>query len=132
MANINGKQIGAIYALVKKLNLDKANVVWGASAGRTEHVSELSNEEANLLIKYLKSQDPDEAKCEKARKVIISMAHELGYRKPGTTKVDMVKLDEWCMKYGKYKKKLNQHKLDELNKLQWQFGEYHRKFVRDY
>lgn len=132
MAEINGKQIGAIYALVNKLKLNKADVVAGASDGRTEHVSELSNEEANLLIKYLKSQDPDEVKCEKERKRIISMGHDLGYRKKGTTKIDMVQLDGWCVKYGMFKKKLNQHNLEELQKLRWQFKQYHDDFIKDY
>lgn len=132
MTNINKKQIAAIHTLISKLNLPKADIVIGASSGRTESVGGLTSAEANDLIKYLKSQDPEEKKAEKVRRVIISMAHELGYRKPGTKKVDMAKLDEWCMKYGKFKKKLNQHSLSEVNELRWQFGQYHGKFIRDY
>lgn len=127
-------QRGCIYALIGKLDLreQKANLVLGASSGRTEHVNDLSKQEAIDLIKYLKSQDPDEVKCEEVRRAIISMAHLTGYRTSGTTKVDMEKLDNWCKKYGKFKKALNSHTLKELHKLQWQFKQYYEKELRKY
>lgn len=128
------QQKGAIAVLINKLGLkeQKGAIVAGFSSMGHESTKELTEQEARQLIMHLKTLDPDEKKCEKLRKTIISMAHEMGYRKPGTTKVDMVKLDDWCVNYGKYKKKLNQHKYDELLVLQWQFKQYHDKFIKEY
>lgn len=129
---INNAQMKAVYALVKKLKLDKVDLVSGTSNGRTEHLSDLSKAEANSLIMYLKSQDPDEKKAEKQRRKVIAIAHEMGWHYPGTHKVDMPRLDRWCKTYGKYKKKLNHHNLKELPQLITQFEQVRIDYLKSF
>lgn len=129
----NKEQKGIIGLLVVKLGLQKRKkeMTLGFSGGRTDTTTDLTPEEARAYIKYLKSQDPDEVKAEKMRKKIISMAHELGYRKPGTKEVDMKKLDEWCVKYGYKHKKLNRYLVDELPLLVTQFEKRYDSHVKN-
>jgi hypothetical protein len=122
-------QIKCIAINIKRRNMRKEDVISGASAGRTEHISELYLREGIELIKYLKKQDPDEIKAEKMRRKIISMAHEVGYRKPGTKQVDMKKVDSWCTQYGYMHKKLNQYNLHELPGLVTQFELYYKSYL---
>lgn len=119
----NNKQKGAIGALVAKLHLEenKADLVASFSGGRCTSSKDLYSEEANALITHLRSQDPDEIAADKMRKKMISLAHEAGYRIPGTKKVDMKRLDEWCKKYGYLHKSLDNYTLKELPLLITQF-----------
>lgn len=126
--DISKNQLGAIYALIKKLKLDKPAVIDGATNGRTEHVSEMTKGEATALIKYLKSVDPEEESNERMRKKIISLGHEIGYKIAGTNKIDMKRLDQWCIDYGKFRKKLDRHTHNELAQLVTQFKAYASKF----
>lgn len=132
MTDIKKYQITIIHTLISKLKLDKATLVSGASDGRTESVGGLSYPEAVDLIKYLKSQDPEEKAAERMRRKIISIGHELNYCKPGTTKIDMERVDEWCLKYGKFKKKLDHHNYHELVELVTQFKEYRRHYMENF
>lgn len=127
-------QLSCIGALINKLNLQdqKNDMVRGFTNGRTDSRADMYMNEAADMIRHLKKLDPEEQKCEEKRRVIISMAHECGYRKPGTTKVDMVRLDGWCTKYGKFKKKLNQHNYKELLELIYQYKQYYASYLRDY
>ena len=129
----NKEQKVIIGVLVTKLGLQKRKkeMTLGFSGGRTDTTTDLTPDEARAYIKYLKSQDPDEIAADKMRKKIISMAHELGYRIPGTTKVDMIKLDEWCIKYGHKHKKLNQYLVDELPLLVTQFEKRYDSHVKN-
>lgn len=130
-SDITKGQIACIHAMVKKLNLtaSKADMVLGFTGERTASVGDMYLDEAKAMIQYLKSQDPEEQSAEKQRRYIISMAHECGYRKPGTTKVDMVKLDNWCVNYGYLHKKLNQYRQHELPKLVTQFEKVYKDYL---
>lgn len=130
----NKGQLACLGAMITKLKLQssKESIVLGFTNGRTDSRADMYKEEATAMIKYLKSLDPDEQKAEKQRRYIISMAHECGYRKPGTTKVDMKRLDEWCVKYGMYHKKLNQHNVDEIPHLVTQFKERYKSYLKNF
>lgn len=127
-------QLGCIHALVNKLKLQhlKEEMVRGFSGGRASSTADLYVDEAAAYIKHLKAQDPEEKAAEKMRRKIISMAHECGYRKPGTTVIDMVKLDAWCVKYGHKHKKLNQYRYADLPKLVTQFQNMYKQFLSSY
>lgn len=131
MEQLTRGQIACIHAMLFKLAMQskKEDLVAGFSGGRTEHVSELHKEEAIAMIKHLKSLDPEELGAEKMRKRIISMAHECGYRFPGTTRVDMARLDQWCVTYGYLHKKLNQYQYKELPKLVTQFEGVYKSYL---
>lgn len=130
-SDITKGQIACIHAMVKKLNLtsSKGDIVLGFTDGRTDSVGDMYLDEAKAMIQWLKSQDPEEQSAERQRRYIISMAHECGYRKPGTTKVDMVKLDSWCVNYGYLHKKLNQYRQHELPKLVTQFEKVYKDYL---
>ncbi|MFN4249078.1 MAG: hypothetical protein ACK4EY_15225 [Flavipsychrobacter sp.] len=129
---ISKGQLSCIHALITKLNLKerKADIVRGFSGERTSTSSYMYMHEATDMIRYLKSLDPEEQANEKMRRYIISMAHECGYRIPGTTKVDMKRLDGWCKEFGKYKKTLNRHNHKELVELVTQFKERYKSHLR--
>lgn len=108
----------------------KTEIVLGSSNGRTESTKELTLEEAKSLISYLKSIDPDEASADKMRKKIISMAHEMNWRVPGSAKADMKRIDGWCKEYSKLKKSLDNHTLQELPALVTQFKFVYNSYIR--
>ena len=121
-------QLIIINTLVSKLGIRKEvkqQMVIGFSYGRETSTTQLTGEEATAFIQHLKSIDPgermNEEKAERMRRKIISMAHEINWRIPGTTKVNMLKVDAWCIKYSPQKKKLNHHKVNELAGLVTQF-----------
>ena len=124
MQLLNKGQLIAINTLISKLKFtkeQKATMVSGFTAGRSDSSKDLSMSEAALLISHLKSQDPDEQKAEKMRRKIISMAHELHWHQPGAVQIDMKRVDGWCKTYGFGKKGLNSYSLAELPKLVTQF-----------
>ena len=125
---VSRAQMGCIKALFKKLNTADADaVVLGFSPASGGHVSNMLVPEGIALIRHLKSLDPDEKAAEVMRRKMIALAHELQWQKEGTKKVDMVKLDGWCKKFGMYKKSLNQHTIKELPLLISQFEIMYKK-----
>ena len=54
--------------------------------------------------------------AERQRRKVISLAHELRWHLPGG-KVDMAKVNAWCVAYGPEKKPLNAYPVKELAKL---------------
>lgn len=117
-----------IHALFHSTGLlpHKKNIIGGISFGRTESSKELSIEEANMLITYLQNEANNSRTGEAAnrmRRKIISMAHQLHWYLPGTQKINMQRINNWCTQYGYLHKKLNDHNAAELTKLVSQFKE---------
>lgn len=104
------------------LNEQKANLVTGFTAGRSDSSKDLTNEEAKQMIHYLatKANEHGEA-ANKMRRKILSMAHEMHWHLTGTQKVDMERLNNWCTTLGYGKKALNKYTYEELPKLVTQF-----------
>ena len=125
-------QIGCIHAMLNKLGLmaQKATLTQSFTEGRSESLSDLTLPEATAFIQHLKRQDPEEQKAEKMRRKIISMAHEMAWRIPGTTRIDMVRLDAWMEKSSIQHKKLNRYQLAELPALVTQFEKVHESFLK--
>lgn len=120
------------YGLLKTTGLtsQKASLVNAFTNGRSTSSKDLNDYEAIELIKFLKGQTAgkDDA-AQKMRRKMISLAHELHWHVPGTGKVDMEKLNGWCVNNGKYKKLLNDHSYEELVNLLSQFKIVHAKFL---
>lgn len=130
MTQINPGQLKALNTLVSKLGIDKETksiMVQGFSSGRCISSKELLSDEANDMIKHLKSLDPEEAKAEKMRRKIISLAHEMGWKVDN--KADMKRIDNWCMVYGHGKKRLNSYTYKELPTLVSQFESVYKYFL---
>lgn len=122
--NATPKQIKAIYAAIHRLGLagEKETLVAAFSSDRTEKVSELTSTEASQFIQTLLKRD----KADAMRKKIISMAHQLWWR-DDAGKADLKRIDAWCENYGAFKKKLNEHSINELPKLVTQFERFYKR-----
>lgn len=124
MPNLTKEQLMTIHTLFSKLGMTKEQkdtIVTGFLGGRSKSSKDLTVKEATSLISHLKSLDPSEKKAEVMRRKILSLAHEMGWKKPGSTSIDMIRVDQWCIKYSYAHKKLNHYTLPELPKLVTQF-----------
>lgn len=120
MTTAQNKTVHALFHSTGLMH-HKKTIVGGISFGRTESCKELTVEEASHLIEYLKAQEKDNAQAQKMRRKIISMAHQLHWHLPGTQKIDMERVNNWCTQYGYGHKKLNDYTYPELPKLVTQF-----------
>lgn len=128
----NQAQVKAIYSLLGKNGLrdEKENIVRSFTTGRTTSVRAMSFNQAAALIGHLKSLDVEDKAGDKMRNKIISMAHEMGWRKPGTDQIDMKHLNGWCIAHSYLKKKLDDYKYRELPKLVSQFEEVYKSYLK--
>jgi len=120
-------QYGYILGLYKKINVDLTEddkyVIQGFSI-----------EEAQTQISKLKEMLGIDDKKDALRKGIISMAKSIGWlvENPANSqepKIDLERLENWCLKYGMFHKALNEMTEAELGKTlkQFQFGPYKTK-----
>lgn len=120
-------QVKCVNTLISKLGLkeQKANIISGATDGRSESSGELKMPEATELIKYLKSKDPEEVRAEVMRRKLIGMAYERAGLARNAEKTDKQKvvnwLNGWCVQYGYLHKALNSYRYNELPMLVSQF-----------
>ena len=117
------KQLHTLLSASGLMN-EKANLVLGFSDGKSESSKGLTDSEAREMISYLQKQKNDEKNApteNKMRRKMISMAHEMHWRLTGAQKVDMLRLNGWCIHYGYLHKKLNDYTYIELPKLVTQF-----------
>lgn len=108
----------------------KAELVYGYSGNRTSSSKELTMMEAAALISYLKGLPNEQAQCQLMRRKIIAKAHKMRWEKNG--KADMQRIENWCLQYGGFKKRLNDHTYNELVQLVTRFDNMYRKFVASF
>lgn len=101
----------------------KQAVCLDVSGGRTSHLSQLTINEGRVLIRDLQGQVPA-TPADRMRRKIIHLALELGWTRDG--KIDMAHLDNWCLKYGGFGKKLDDHAPAELPKVVTAMERNHR------
>lgn len=124
-----------ISMLLHKLQLmpQKASIVGGISFGRTESIRELTEDEKDDLVNYLHEEQRNRNEVNngdnRMRRKIISKAHELHWHLPGTQKADMDRINNWCIKYGPFKKRLNLHSSKELPILVTAFENMYRSVI---
>lgn len=129
--NITPAQIGKIKTLMSQKGLlaYSEDLATSFTDGRTPRVSQMNNTEAWLLIKHLEEGGQPTAKTKMQRK-ILSLAHEQNW-KMFDGKIDMKRVNDWCIKYGYLHKKLNDYTESELPTLVTQFekayGDYLNK-----
>jgi len=126
------KLIKAIHSLLGDHHLreEKESIVHQFSAGRTTHVSDLRKSEALELIGHLKSLDEKERSATKMRNKVLSLAHEMNWRKQGTDEIDMSHVNNWCIAKSYLKKKLDDYTYAELPKLVSQFEEVYKSYLK--
>ncbi len=112
------------------LTPQKADLVSGFTNGRSDSSKDLTNEEAKKMIAYLNSTaDIHNEKSNKMRRKIISLAHEMHWHLSGTQKIDMPRLNAWCVKFGYLKKELNKYRYNELTTLVTQFTAVYNSYL---
>jgi hypothetical protein len=120
------------------LTNEKATLADEFSNGRTSRTSELYTTECDALIRHLAAAlgqrvlaptPEQEEQSDRMRRKILSLAHEMRWHLPGTSKVDMARVNAWCDTYGYKKFHLNQYTHAELTKLVSQFKIVYRKYL---
>ena len=129
---ISPAQVRCVYAQLRELGMtdEVRSIVSAYTARRTDRVPEMNGLEAHELITALKQQNPLEARAIVMRNKILSMAHEMNWRKPGTTEVDMQHVNNWCCTYGHLKKKLDAYTYRELPELVSQFEIIYQQYLK--
>jgi hypothetical protein len=133
---INPSQNRRLHQLLNQtgLNGQKPTLIYSISQGRTESSKDLSNIEADQLIKYLEQQldKKDIADKESAnvmRRKIIAFCHKLKwYTEDG--KIDYKSIDSFCMQRGHAHKPFNDYTVKELPTLVTQFQNVYNSFLK--
>lgn len=112
-----------LFAILKRIGSTKEEAALLGSVDRapenkTESLRELNDSEFNSLMTRLErfNQVPP---GDKMRKSMIAMARQMRWykvriHKDDPIKVDMKRIDDWCIKYGQFKKPLMGHNVAEL------------------
>jgi hypothetical protein len=137
---ITKQQIIQFNTLVHKQNLtnQKAQMVGGATNGRTESSGKLYYNEAADLIKQLQAMQPVQQwkpkPGELQRRKIIAIAYNMHWEIPnpkgGKPIADMKRINDWCIKFGFGHKKLNDYTVQELPKLVSIFEIVYKQFLK--
>lgn len=130
------KESSRLWLQIGKCRIPKENVkdlVYSFTNGRETSTTKLTSEECNAMMDHLwkmyekmkhveglKANAEDDAKGQRMRRKIISICHEMDWRREGG-KIDMYRINEFCMKRGFAKKRLNDYSSQELPKLVTQF-----------
>lgn len=106
-----------LHTLLHSLGLSdqKRELVGTYTNGRTTGSAEMDDEEAGALIDHLERYAMTMEKSRKSntmRRKIIAMAHQLGWTAHG--KIDMARVNAWCVKNGFGHKPLNAYSYEEL------------------
>ena len=145
---ITKDQIRQVYACLKRLSemtlIDtqdlKENLVFEVTNGRTEHLSDLTNSEADELIKHLNDRmkpaapvaKPQAKQGDKIRKTIFHCAYEMRLINNRMTNEEKVAtINGYIAGHEKIglKKKLNEYTIPELQALCFQFSVFLKHFL---
>ena len=78
--------------------------------------------ETQALIKYLQGVLGANANSkDKMTRKILSMAHEMNWELPGSKRVDLQRVNNWCIRFSGQNKPLDAFKYQELPALVTQF-----------
>jgi hypothetical protein len=110
----------------------KCEMVRMATAGRTEHISEMTPTEAINLQKSLngESDNYEPSKKQKLKRKVLAIAHELGWELEGTTKVDMSRVNAYCLERSAAKKAFDRLSEKELEGVVKQFGLMKKNYLK--
>ncbi len=124
----------AYFILEKQLqkagfNVDRSELLLSFTDGRTKSLRALSSLEYQQFISWIKvtfDLQPEDwqqsPKNRMRRKIYALFIHHMGYTKE--------RLENWCVKYGKYHKKLNDHNYNELIDLVTQAENTYTSFTK--
>lgn len=135
MKPITRAQLVCINTIISKQKVTKdvkEMMVAGFTAGRSVSTKDLYYQEAAMMISHLKAKDPNKDAAEKMRRKILYFAHEMGWvkLKNGKLVADIQRVDEWCLKFGHVKRKLDNYTYQELPKLVSQFQAVYKHYIQ--
>ncbi|MGB4776134.1 MAG: hypothetical protein WBP45_13225 [Daejeonella sp.] len=125
------------FAICKKHGLDYKDKVAEFTEGRTDSLKALTDGEyKEMMIRLSRMNTPPPGDA--IRKKIISMARQMGWvikcdahsKSTPLWIADMQRIDNWCLHYGKYKKRLNDHSPAELGVLASIFEEVLKTYLK--
>lgn len=127
------KQIGFVRGMLVKVGMaeeaDKEELALIYSGGRTKSLTAMTQDETQAAIKYLQSLlNIPPSPAEKMRNTILSLAHEMKWHRPGTRKINMAKVDGWCI--DKFKDALDDLPYLELCKAVTAFKAVHVSYLK--
>jgi len=130
MENITTPQLIKVKTLMSKMKLlpFSKELAYSFTDGRTDSVSKMYGHEAWLLIKHLDDDGKEPTPKEKMQRKLLSMAHEQGWKLYGG-KINMEKVNGWCVKYGTLHKPFNAYTETELPALVTQFESMYGKYL---
>ncbi len=108
---------------------DKEELALIHSAGRTRSLTAMTYSETQSLIAALREMiNQPEGPNEKMKRKILSLAHEMKWHKPGTRKVDMKRVNNWCIAKG-FNKPLDDLNYAELPKAVTMFNAVYMSYL---
>lgn len=129
---ITPDQLKIIHVLLNKNGLieHKAEIIHEYSHGRCTSSRSLSFTEAKALIAHLNTYGNNDSsyKQHQCKLKILSMAHELGWQL-SASKIDMERVNAWCIKYGHQHCKLDKYPADDLPMLVTQFEKMYSQYI---
>lgn len=129
---MNTEQIKLCRTLLSKAGLAqyKEDLVLTFTDERTSHLGDMTYDETMVFVKHLRQVSGQfENPKEKMQKKILAMAHEMHWELPGG-KVNMERVNNWCVRYSGKNKPLNEFKYSELPTLVTQFESVYRAFLK--
>lgn len=103
----------------------KDQVVMQYTNNRTTHLSDMNYQETQELIGALSGEN---SRAKQVRK-IMSMAHEMQWELEGG-KVDIARINAWCVKYSHQHKALNELTEQELPAVVTTFTKVYQSFLK--
>ena len=128
---MNYKAYFSLEGQLKQLGfvVDRKDFILSFTGGRTDSLKELSNEEYGRFIHWISerfdfsSKDWQQTPENRMRRKIYALfVYQMGYSKE--------RLEQWCVKYGKYNKPLNLHSYQELVVLVTQAENVYQSFIK--
>lgn len=116
----NTTRYSQLFALLKKHGLEKDEVLHTFSKGKKTSLTQLTDGELKeLTLQIIRTYGNTPPPGDLMRKKMGAIALQMRWIRPNTNPlgkggrwgdvVDTERLDNWCIKYGKFKKKLIEH-----------------------
>lgn len=136
---ITKEQKTTIHVLLGKMGRGddkeyKESLVSDFTDRRETSTTQMQWSEAEAMIEALRrvTVDPHEEDIKTMRRKMFYYMHNMSWYVPGSNKkLDYDRLDNWCLTYGKVKKKLTQYEYLELVDILTQFELVYRSFLKD-
>lgn len=125
-------QLMKVKTLMSKNGLIKFSeeLAYSFSDGRTTSVSDMFSHQAWELIQHLEEDNGNQpTPFVKMQRKILSMAHEQNW-KNFDGKINMERVNNWCVKYGYLHKPFNSYTETELPALVTQFESMYAKHLK--